>query len=1197
MKWGVPKGYTHKIWLIMRLTTVILIAVIMQVSAAGFAQKISLNKSNASLQEILKELRQQSGYNFVVPAELLDRTKSLNVNVKDTEFEKVLNQIFDNQPIAYEINNKTVTLKLKPKGFFENIMDQLFAMDVSGKVVDATTGDPLSGATVTVKGKAQTARTGTDGTFLLKGVEADAVLVISYIGYKPKEVNASKDLGTIRMEVAIENLQEVGITVNTGYQRIKPEQSTGAVAQLSAKEFESRISTNFLDGLVNRLPGLMINNNVNFTSTVPGSTGSTSRPLFNIRGISTMSANQSPLIVIDGYPTELTIDMIDPNEIESVTILKDAAAATVYGVRASNGVIVVVRKQATPGKATFNFNITSGFTPKEDYSRYRWADDASSIVANYQRTTQLSNVNAGSWALLATGTPTTGGTVQRTEVYYQLAQAAANMITPAQAAASFNALTDYNNIADYSRLFLRNAATKTYSFNVSGGNVNALYYISANYTGNQQSRQLNDNNRLKLSARSNLKLSKRLSLELTNDYQEQRNNSAPTINITSVAPYARFQDVNGEALPVVAMGISPSYNHVLMSQGLDDQLYYPLIEMNEVHDKRLTVNNHFTADFRYNIGSGFNLSFGGIYETSNSTLRHDASDLSQEARRYVNSYVARNTDGTYKYNIPKGGYLRQQSANTSSYTARTQLNFNKEIGNQHSLNAILGAEVRKLIDKSFTTASFGYNDETLLQQAIDYASIVNGTTRGTFNLGSPLQGQNAYDNLFNQQYAEDRFLSGYTNVVYSFRNTYSLSGSMRIDQSNLFGTNPKYKYKPLWSAGAAWSIHREHFMQSVNWVNLLMMRLAYGFNGNVAKLSLPEVIARAVLNPNTSPSSPALKLLSYANSSLRWEQTQNLNAGLDFDIFKNIRGSVDFYQKKSTDLLGNAQIDPTLGVSPTLINQATINNRGIEFKLNADWIATPKTNWNTGLVLARNTSKVLDVYQKADFSPQTLNTLGYVKNYPVGAMFSYRYAGLDNEGYPLIMNTRGQQFRTNINTLGNAVTALMASDTSGVSHYTGSSIPTINAGLSNRIDIGSFYVYAMVNYYGGFNVRIPRAAPNSLRPLEGAGSYWKTAGDEKTTDVMGLAAYSSANSNNAYNFADTYVVSGDYITLGDVTLSYRFDRFNFIKKAGFKQFELKAQASNVWTVGMNRENFSKATGDYQKSYLTPTYTFGLFTTF
>ncbi|MCK7556291.1 TonB-dependent receptor [Chitinophaga sedimenti] len=159
-----------------------------------------------------------------------------------------------------------------------------------------------------------------------------------------------------------------------------------------------------------------------------------------------------------------------------------------------------------------------------------------------------------------------------------------------------------------------------------------------------------------------------------------------------------------------------------------------------------------------------------------------------------------------------------------------------------------------------------------------------------------------------------------------------------------------------------------------DWIRQLKLRAAYGFNGNVAKMSLPQVIAEAKFNTYTTPSAPSLVLSSMANSSLRWEQTRNFNIGLDYAVFKHVYGTLDYYNKRSTDLLGNAQIDPTIGTSPSLINRATIDNQGVEFALHADWIANDKMNWNTGLVLARNKSKVLEVYQRGNFNPQTLNT-------------------------------------------------------------------------------------------------------------------------------------------------------------------------------------------------------------------------------
>ncbi|MEJ7557104.1 MAG: SusC/RagA family TonB-linked outer membrane protein [Pedobacter sp.] len=1178
----------------MRLTTVILIAAIMQVSAASFAQKISLNKANASLEDIIKNLRTQSGYNFIVPGALLDKATSVNIKVKNVELKKVLDEIFEKQPIAYEINNNTVTLKPKAKNFLENVLDRFLAVDATGKVVDSVSGAPLVGATVMVKGQKTFARTKTDGTFLLQNVAEGVTLVISYVGYTQLEITSARDLGIIRMSVDVGKLQEVAVTVNTGYQKIKPEQSTGAVSQITTKAYESRISTNFLDGLVNRLPGLMINNNVQFNSTLPGSATSSSRPLFNIRGISTMSANQTPLIVIDGFPTDLTLDMIDPNEIKSVTILKDAAAATVYGVRASNGVIVIERKQAIAGKPQFTFRSTFGLTPKEDYSRYRWAKDASAINVGYWAATQAANVNSQSYGLLFSAAQ---GRITRSPVYYILAQAAGSVITADQAASTLAEMSSYDNLQDYSNLFLRTAVTRTHNFNVSGGNDNALYYITANYTGNLQSQLKNNDNRFSLTGRTTLKLSKKLSLELITEYQEQRSNSAPVPGVNSAVPFERYQDVNGNPAPMIGSSISQPFNSFLMSQGFQDNRYYPLIDFNEIRDKSRTVNNRTNANFRYLLGAGFDLSFGGIYETSRFDNNHLASQQSSELKQAINSYTIRNADGSLKYSIPFGSFLRQQNGSTSSYTGRTQLNYNKVFGD-HSFNAILGAEIRDFINQGNLTSAFGYNDETLALQGVDFGLINLGSTTVKGSLISSPSYTGRINEFFNQQSTEDRFLSGYTNIVYSYKNTYSLTGSIRIDQSNLFGTNPKYKYKPLWSLGAAWNIHKEKFLQDVTWINQLKLRAAYGFNGNVAKLSLPEVIAISTVNPYIPASNQPLGLLSYANSSLRWEQTQNFNVGLDFDVFKNISGSLDYYQKNSTDLLGNVLIDPTLGVSPTLINQANIRNQGLELSLHADWISTNNFNWNTGIVVARNTSKVLEVYRKGSYTPEALNALGYVKNFPVGAMFGYDYAGLDNTGYPLVRDPNGNLLATNVNLLGNATAAAMASETSGLTHYLGSSIPTLNAGLSNRIDIGDFYFFAMVNYYGGFKVRVPRPNPSAPRAFEGSGNYWKVPGDESKTDIPSLnAILTSNNSNNTYNWSEQSVVHGDYITLGDLTVSYSLDKLKFMKNSGFRNFSIKAQGSNLYSVGLNRYKFSMGTGNYAKSYVTPTYTIGLFTNF
>ncbi|HEY8388508.1 MAG TPA: SusC/RagA family TonB-linked outer membrane protein [Parasegetibacter sp.] len=1178
----------------MRITSFILLALCMQVSATTLSQTISLRGEKLSLKTVFSEIEKQTGYVVLYNRNLLSQIKPVTISVENAPLTEFLDKVLKDNSVTYRIEDKTIALfkKSDPVADLPSDIPAQVLPPVRMRVMDSL-GNPLAGASITVKNKKTSGVTDAQGYSSINVVAGD-VIVISFVGYESRTLRVTAEMLSsgsldIRMTPSASELEEIQISINTGYQRIRPEHSTGSVAKITSEELNSRVNTDFLSGLANRLPGLMINNDVSFNDN------GTSRSLFNIRGISTMTGSKNPLIVIDGYPTELSLNMIDPNEIESVTILKDAAAATVYGVRASNGVIIITRKQAEQGKPKFAFRATAVITPKPNYDRYRWEENTSAVVAEYQRTLASKSITANSWDLLATPTSGTGGATSRHLTYYLLAQQAANMITPAQATKAWADLEGYDNRNDYSRLFQRNAVTQAYNFNVSGGSSNALYYITANYTGNRNTSIKNYDDRLWVSARTNLKLSNRLSLELNTEFQQESLNSAPIPSITGTASWERFQDENGNPGFVYGSGISPWYNNILVSQGLYDQLYYPLVDVNAITDKTRRNNNHITADFRYEILRGLSLSFGGVYEVSNSNLDYYASENSSVARRYVNSYVSRQTDGSLKYNVPRGGYLRQTASSTKTYTARAQLNYNKRINEVHTLNGIIGAEVRNLIEKSNRATYFGYNDESLLHQPIDVAGISTGSVRGAFQLGQPLQDQ--YNNLFAQGYLEDRFISLYSNIVYSFKSKYTLSASARIDQSNLFGTNPKYKYKPLWSLGAGWNLHNEDFLREVSWIRELRLRGAYGFNGNVAKNSLPELIAAAALNMYTNPVSQTLIVDAYANSSLRWEQTQNLNLGIDYNVFRNVSGTIEYYRKKSTDLMGRSLIDPTIGISPSYINQASIVNQGFEVSLRADWISTKKVNWNTGFVVSRNTSVVTEVYQRGDHNPQTLNALGYVKNYPVGALFAYRWGGLDSAGYSMVMNAKGERFHTNNNSTGSPITDLMKSDTSGFTYFMGSSIPTISAGLSNRVDIGNFYVYAMINYYGGFKVRIPRPNPSSLRPLEGAGTYWRAKGDELVTDVMGLAAYSSANSNNAYNYADKYVVHGDYVTLGDLTLSYNFGYLPFFKRAGFTNFELRAQGSNLLTVGMNRYNYSVAMGGFEKTYITPRFAINIVTNF
>ncbi|MCD0490070.1 SusC/RagA family TonB-linked outer membrane protein [Pedobacter sp. MC2016-14] len=1163
------KSCAFKILLTMKLTTLLIFFALLQVHAASRAQ-ITINNKQITLEKIFKEIQRQAGYDFFYNNDLIRELPPVALNVKNASLTEVLKVSLAGKPVHYKVLDNTVIITVIEAPLRSS---RVLPVKVEGIVRDEN-NKPVPGVIVRIKGKERAvALTNKDGYYSIASVEERDVLIFKYVGYTVKEVSVgSKRTIDVKLEPANDNLNEVSIS--TGYQYIKPEQSTGSVGLLTHKEYDSRINTtDFLAGLQSKIPGLLINSDIEFEGN----------SLFQIRGISTIGGNKQPLVVIDGFPTELSLSSINPNDIESVTVLRDAAAAAIYGVRASNGVIVVERKKAKIGKPTVNYRTTFSLTPKENYERYRWDKDASNTAIEFAKESNAT-FGATGWSLMTI--PSIGASFTYSPPVVIIARRAAGIISTEEADRQLNILKSYNNTEDYGRLFLQNSTTQTHNLDISGGSENATYFITAMYNNSDLTQIKNNNNRISLSARTNLKLSKRFSVEINTSFQESKANAVPVPSINNLYPYERLEDEKGNPQSVFnGSKVSPFFNTIMMGFGSLDNLYYPLEEINLVNDKTHGITNRFIGNFRYDMGKGFNLNFGGVYETSRSEKRHFANQNSSEARQNINRYMEFPSTGIV-YNIPKGDQLKQSNTSTEGYTARIQLNYSKLMGN-HSINLITGGEIRRVLNKGNSTAYFGYSNQTLLQLPVNFNLLESSTFVPAY---AKTNTKLSYSGLFGQTYVDDRFISGYFNTVYNYKSRYSLTGSIRVDQSNLFGTDPSTRYKPSWSLGAGWNIDQEKFVQSQDWINAVKMRAAFGFNGNVAKNALPEVIASAGLNvfDNTLNT---LSLLSPANSRLRWEQTYNFNLGVDYRILKNISGNVDYYMKKSTDLLASNQIDPTKGLGSAIINESSIQNSGLEIGLRADWIRRGNFNWNTGFVFSHNKSKLLKVYntQVPVNNPRSFqyaigNRTSYLEGYAVGAIFTYRYAGLDDKGAVLIYDKDGNTKNFDVNDQGlNDV------------DYADSSIPAYNLGMSNRVDVGEFYVYAMLNYFGKFSVRMPIPDPAVTRPLEGANNFWRKAGDENLPDV--LPALKFSNYNDYLRATNRFVVNGTYITVGDLTAAYSFRKSRFVKRAKLSNVELRAQASNIYTVAMNKYNYSVATRSYEKSYLTPTYTMALHVNF
>jgi TonB-linked SusC/RagA family outer membrane protein len=372
-KIGMPNWLTAKIWLIMRLTTVILIATLMQVSASTLAQRVTLNQKKTSLEQIFREIHNQTGYDFLYNKDLLDTKKPVTIVANNEELETVLEKCLANQSLAYAIDEKAVIIKAKEKSIFEKIIGFSKTIDVSGKVTEEN-GRPLAGATVAIKGAKRSVTTDQNGTFYLQNVKEDDVLLVSYIGYLDREVKAAPQL-SIRLVLASNELSEV--IVNKGYYTETQKLATGNTVTVTAKDIEKQPVLNPLLALQGRVAGLQI------TQTSGVTNGSLN---ILIRGRSSLNdvVGNNPLFVIDGIPYQSTLLMdplgnnggngivasspqgnplnyINPNDIASISVLKDADATAIYGSRGGNGVILITTKKGQIGQMSLGVNINQGF--------------------------------------------------------------------------------------------------------------------------------------------------------------------------------------------------------------------------------------------------------------------------------------------------------------------------------------------------------------------------------------------------------------------------------------------------------------------------------------------------------------------------------------------------------------------------------------------------------------------------------------------------------------------------------------------------------------------------------------------------------------------------------------------------------------------------------------------------------------------
>lgn len=1137
----------------MRLTTILLLITFLQVSAATFAQRVTLKHSNSSLKSVLKELKAQTGYNFLYTEGQLQKAKPVSIQVRNTELSAVLQQLFAEQPLTYELDSKTIVIREKatPRKMpaVENkepvVIEEGQQQPIRGRVTNEK-GEPLAGATVYVldaEGKRTSVLTvaDRDGSFQLDNVQEGVLLEVTFLGYAVQTLRAKAQLGTVRLRPLSAGIEEVNV-VSTGYQVLPKERATGSFTTIDNETLNQQVSTDVLSRLEAVANGLVVDR------------GTTPVPRITVRGLSTIRGPKDALIIVDNFPYEGDIDNINPNEVEHITILKDAAAASIWGARAGNGVIVITTKKAKaeqPLTITMNSNLTIGSRPDLSYIRQMSSSDFIDVEQYL-----YGEGHYDSW-INSTNRRALSNVV---EILKSNAPDAQQQI---------DLLRNIDVRDDFNRYFYQRSTNQQYALSLSGGTAVAGWRASVGH----------DNNLSNLDASY-----KRTTLRLNNTYRPIKNlQILGEINYThngqksgrpgygsiiqggGLLPYAQFADPDGNPLPI-AYGHSMSYLETAGDGKLLDWKYYPLEDYKHSPVTGSTHDLLINAGGTYKLPAGFEMDVRYQHERQTTSGRTHYDQDSYYARDLVNSFTQIRTDGTVMYNVPSGGILDLSHSALSSNSFRGQLNYGK-IWTRHEINALAGTEIRLTRRTGRNNRIYGYDDDILTFGTVDYRNTYPDFISGSQTYIPERTGLND---------VHTNFVSSFANASYTYDQKYIFSMSGRRDASNLFGLKTNDQWNPFWSSGLGWIVSNEQFYRG-KILPYLKLRATYGFSGNIdPSMSAVTTIRYVTNSPYTL--SPFSQFENYYNPNLRWETSKMVNLGLDFSVKNDIiGGSIEYYRKTGDNLFGVALMDYTLGVGSSIVqNVASMKGKGIDIELKSNNLRG-NLKWNSSLNVSHFREQVTDYYlsstQGSFFVASNVPISGIVGK-PVYGIYGYRWAGLDPEsGDP--QGYMGDE-------LSKDYTVLTGSETEIEDlKYFGSAIPTLFGSLGNTFSYKGLSVNFSIIYKFGYYYRKRSIGYGSLfENWNGHSDYalrWQKPGDEEQTNVPSLV-YPNVSARDAfYQGSEVLVEKGDHVRLQYVNLSYNIN--NLIRsRSPFNSLQLYVNASNLGIIW--RANKSNIDPDY-----------------
>jgi len=1133
----------------------LLFAIILNFSsiAATNAQlkRVSLNMENAELRQVFRKLKQQTGIRFFYNEEKLKQAGNRQVDIHDLELDKALEEILEGTELTYTFLRDVVVIKERSPetGSVEALLQE---KRVIRGVVKDENGATLPGVSVIVKGTQAGVATDIDGRFEIRvDQDPNVMLQFSFVGMEMQEVKVgNREQLEIVLKPDAKVLDEV---VCTGFQTISRERATGSFQIVSSDELKIIPAQD----LGAKLEGLTTGMQVEYNEQ----TGATD---ITIRGIATMNADAKPLIVVDGFPVEGDFSTINPNDIEHVTVLKDAAAASIWGARAGNGVVVVTTKSGRKSeKPRVSIDAFVKISPKIDLGyNFPIADSETQIALEKF---EMDNGFGSGWGYADTFNEIWMAYTLGAQLMYDRTR---GLISETDYNTQVARLKNTSNKKQIEKYMLNNPVSQNYNMAVNGGGKIHYYNLSAMYSSDENNIQGNKREKLLINFKNTFELAEWLNFDFALTSEMRKDKTGLSFeDVTQLSPYELLKNEDGSYAPVIK-----GYNQRIMNNFLAETegVPYNNLDYNPLQD--LEANDFTTKQMNMRFQTGLAVKFLEGLEYRGS-FQYERFKTNEDKHYGEDSYYVRElADANVKYNeedkkieiayMPEGDILASTELLTQNYNLRNQVTFNRTFAEKHSVSVLLGSELIWTETTGTGNTLYGYDAEknTHVTPFYGYGS-------------STVKWQNIFDTYYagslptghNLKYTANRFLSFYGNATYMFNEKYSISGSIRNDASNIIVDDPKYRYSPFWSVGLGWNLSNEAFFDKVDFLDRLALRATYGKNGNTVSTASSVPIISWSASPSPVTGELYGTISDKGNPALRWEKIEQTNIGVDFSFWHKISGSIDYYNKKSKDLMARIALAPTLGSTSQNLNAAAVRNNGIELDLNYSQRIIGDFKWNTGIKVSYNKSEVTD-FKQSLISPRSLTDYRFVEGFAVDPVFSYIYGGMSEEGKPRILSSHSDQEYTMEENIGSN-----GEKGEEVLRYHGSYTPKTVLGWTNTFTYKGITLRALITGKFGHKFRRPTYAYGDGFDYKNHHKDLKEIMGGRAQEI-GLPEIPAEYSNFYYRYSwyvpylNTLVENASHIRLREIYLGYEFPKHicDRLKVGGIRVYSQIRNLGLIW---------------------------------